>query len=181
MELAEERLEERVLYEGRVLKFCLNTVKLPDGNVVEREHILHLDTVAVLALDDQDNCILVEQYRRGIGKVMIEIPAGTLDDEQDRTILDGARREFEEETGYTADSWTYMGTIYPAAGLSDEIQHLYLARDIKQNFHQKLDDDEFINVKKLPLQEVRRLIATGEITDCAALCALMVAQEQGRL
>lgn len=181
MELAEEKLSEKLLYEGRVFKFYLDTMRLPNGKIVEREHMRHPGSVAILALDDEDNCIMVEQYRRGIGKVMIEIPAGTLDSRLDTTVLDGARRELEEETGYTAEAWTFMGTIYPAAGLSDEIQYLFLATDIRQDSNQKLDDDEFINVKKLPLAKVKEMIAIGAISDCSALCALMVAQEQGRI
>jgi ADP-ribose pyrophosphatase len=180
MNLKENVLAEKIFYEGKSCKFCLTDVELPNGQTVRREMVKHPGGVAILAIDGENRCIMVEQYRFVIRKMLWEIPAGKLDKIPGESPEDGARRELEEETGLTAEKWTSLGSIYPSPGIIDEELHIFLARDL-HNSNQNLDDDEFINIHRMDIDELKAKIADDGFRDCKTMCALLLAESRGLL
>lgn len=175
--LKEKRLNRQVIYKGSSYEFYIDTVELPDGKKTIRELVKHPGGVAILALDEEENVLMEEQYRYAIDQIFREIPAGKMDKNPDESSLDAAKRELREETGYTADYWKYLGKIYPSPGIISEVLYLYLAKDLRLGERQ-LDSDEFINVKRIPLSEVKAQIVSGMISDCKVITALTMAQLQ---
>ena len=171
-----QKLEERMLdseeiFDGQVLHVIRDTVELPNGKSATREVIRHVGAVGIVPMTEDGKIVIERQYRYPIDQVITEIPAGKLDDRcEDR--LEAARRELKEETGITAKEWTYIGEYHPAAAYSDERITLYLARDLVQG-ERNLDEDEFLNLEEVPLQELIREIMEGKITDGKTQVALM--------
>ena len=162
--LAEQLVDRDVVYQGKTYQLWLDHVQLPNGSQIRREHLHHPGGVAILALDAQNRCAMVQQYRLPIQQITLEIPAGKLDKIPDESIEHAALRELREETGYTAKQLTPLGYIYPSPGVIDEVLHLFLARDLEKR-SQELDEDEFIQPSWLPLKEIEAQIASGEMTD----------------
>ena len=178
--LIEERLNREVIYCGKSYQLWLDELKLPDGKIRIREHLHHPGGVAVLAVDDCGCCAMVRQYRHPIEQITLEIPAGKLDKLPDETPEHAARRELREETGWKAASLTPMGKIYPSPGVVDEVLYLFLAKGLKRE-QQELDEDEFIHVHWMPLEELESLVARGEMDDVKTICALSRAKLCGLL
>lgn len=145
-------------------------VELPDGNVRERSIVRHPGAVAIIALDDDNRILLVNQYRTAIERVTLEIPAGKL--EPNETAEDCARRELEEETGYTAQSLKYFIPVATAIGYSDEIIHLFLATGLEPGASHP-DDDEFIAVQWMDIRELINLVLDGKIEDSKTIIAAL--------
>jgi len=162
MDLTEKTLATREIYSGRVIKVRVDTVSLPDGNQSFREVVEHAGAVAVVALDDENNIVLVRQYRKPLDRVLIEIPAGTM--EKDEAPLLCAQRELEEETGYLAAHWQKILSYYSAPGFTDEHLHIYLATGLSQG-KTNPDPDEFMELVHVPLPEAYGLIFSGQIAD----------------
>ncbi|SHE94307.1 NUDIX hydrolase [Clostridium fallax] len=169
MKLIEKTLNEKTIYEGSFLKLIKQEVLLPDGNIAKRDILRHPGAVAIIAFKDENTVVMVEQYRKAIDRVLLEIPAGKL--EKDEDILECARRELEEEIGYTSNDIEYLGNFITAPGFCDEVIHLFKAKNLKEKFA-KGDDDEFINIKEFSLEEIKRLIKNGIIVDCKTIAAL---------
>ena len=161
--LEEKQLEREEIFDGRILHVVRDRVELPNGHRSVREMIDHVGAVCVLPITEDGMVYVERQYRYPLGRVITEVPAGKLDsDEED--ILEAAKRELHEETGLTADSWTHLGLFYPAAAYCNEVITLYLARDLHQAA-QELDEDEFLDVVKLPFAELVDQVMTGRIPD----------------
>lgn len=175
--LEEKSLSRQVIYEGNSYEFYADTVELPDGRETVRELVKHPGGVAILAVDQDENVVMEEQYRYAIGQVLQEIPAGKLDKIPGELPLEAAKRELREETGRLAGEWKYLGKIYPSPGIVSEVLYLFLAKDLSMGERQ-LDSDEFIHVKLMPLAQLKEKIAAGEIYDCKTICALSLAQMQ---
>ena len=158
--LVEKMIGRQLVYQGNPYQLWLDELQLPNGSEISRMHLHHPGGVAVLALDDQNRCAMVRQYRHPISQVTLEIPAGK----------HAAHRELREETGFTAKKMISLGYIYPSPGIIDEVLHLFLAREIEKS-SQDLDDDEFIQVSWLHMDELEEKIASGEIKDIKAICA----------
>ncbi len=173
----EELIRREYVYQGRVLNLRLDTVRVKNGAVTLREIAEHRGAVAILPLDDAGNVTLVKQWRAAPERVMLEIPAGTL--ELNENPLDGAPRELEEETGLTAARWDFLTRFFPSPGILTEEMFLYLARDLTQGA-QRLMDDEDIQVSVLPLDDAIARIATGEIGDAKTIVALLLTREKIR-
>lgn len=162
MDLIEKTVDTREIFSGRIIKVRLDTVSLPNGRQSTREVVEHAGAVAIVALDNENNIIMVNQYRKPVERVLMEIPAGTM--EKDEDPLRCAQRELKEETGFSADHWETILAYYSTPGFTDEYIHLYLATGLtggEINF----DEDEFLETVHLPLQEAGRMIMTGEIMD----------------
>lgn len=168
--LVEKMIGRKLIYQGQPYQLWLDDLQLPNGSEISRMHLHHPGGVAVLALDDQNRCAMVRQYRHPIEQVTLEIPAGKLDKLPNETQEHAAHRELREETGFTARQMIPLGVIYPSPGVIDEVLYLFLARDIEKSV-QDLDDDEFIQVSWMPVSELEKKIASGEIKDIKAICA----------
>ncbi len=171
----EQLIKSEYAYRGRVLNLRLDTVRVKDGHVTLREIAEHHGAVAMIALDDQNRVTLVKQWRAATGRVMLEIPAGTL--EENEKPEEGAPRELQEETGLTAGRLDFLVRFFPSPGILTEEMFLYLARDLIQG-EQNLMGDEDIEVIKLSLDDAIARIATGEIADAKTIVGLLLTREQ---
>ena len=177
--IIEERVDATRVFDGIILHIDHMTYRLPNGHLAMRECARHIGASAVVPVDDHGNVWLVKQFRACIDKVLLEIPAGKLDYRgEDR--LEAAKRELQEETGLTARSWVHLTDIFTTPGFSDELISLYLARNLEAG-RSHPDDDEFLNLVKMPLADVVTAIAGGEITDAKTICAVMLAEKLCRL
>lgn len=169
MNLEEKTIEEDLKYEGSFIKVVKQVVKLPDGNTSTRDIVRHPGGVAVAALFDDDTILLVEQYRKPIDKVTLELPAGKRENGDDPKMC--GIRELEEETGLKAEKFEFLGKIATSPGFCDEYIYLYKAEGLYKGQINR-DDDEFINVKKIKIKEFKEMIRRGEITDAKTIAAL---------
>ena len=172
-DLEEKTISVEKIFKGRVLDVEVHTVSLPDGEVSKRELINHRGAVAVLPLTKDNEVILVEQYRKAIEAVTLEIPAGKLEPGEDNKKL-SAIRELQEETGYlvTKDRLEKLCDVHVALGYSSELITIYFVDGLEHVGEQNPDDDEFINLKKYPLDEAFRLLDENIITDSKTMLAL---------
>lgn len=173
--MEERTIERKIVFEGRVLKLKVDTVELPNGQQTTREVVVHPGAVAVVALTEADEVLLIKQYRYPVGKVIWEIPAGKL--EREENPLTCAQRELAEETGHGAAQWTHLSTFFTTPGFSDEIMHLFLARELFTD-KKTADDDEFIELYTIPLAEALRMIAAGEIEDLKTIAGILLARQK---
>lgn len=160
--LKEKTLQSEVLYEGKILTLKLDEVQLPDGKNAKREVVCHSGGVCVAPLDDQGNLYFVRQFRYPYKEVVTELPAGKL--EKGQTPLENAKRELLEETGWLGYSFISLGQMYPSGGYTDEIVHLYACK-VKTRQQQNLDDDEFIDVEKIPFEKALEMVVNNQIPD----------------
>ena len=160
--LIEKTKERSTAFQGCLLRLDVDTVTLPDGKEGVREYIRHPGGVGVVALTDEGEVLLVKQYRYPYGEVLTEIPAGKRDKGEDPLVT--GMRELEEETGYRAAHYTPLGVMYPTPGCCDEMVYIYLATGLTQS-EAHLDEDEFLDVERCPLDEMVQRVMAGEITD----------------
>ena len=172
--LKERRLSREDRFTGRILTVHVDTVELPNGGTALREVADHPGGVAVLALDGENNVLTVTQYRYPFGRTLLEIPAGKLDGPGEDPYEAGLR-ELREETGAVPGRYESLGRILPSPGCYGEILHLYLARDLRME-EQQLDEDEFLNVERVPFEEMVRRCLSGEIEDAKTVAAVLKAK-----
>ena len=175
MDLTEKTLSRKDIYDGHIVHLHVDEVALPDGSRSVREIIDHCPCVAVVALDGQDRVLTVTQYRYVFGKTLLELPAGKLDPGEDPVT--GALRELKEETGAVPDVFLPLGRILPAPGCYGETLHLFLARGLRME-EQHLDPDEFLNVERIPFDEMVHRCLNGEIEDAKTVAAVLKAKVQ---
>jgi len=173
-DLIEKKLTSQEVYSGKFLHLNKDTALLPNGNTAIREWLTHPGASAVVALTENNEVILEKQYRYPVGKVTLEIPAGKLDFVGEDP-LECAKRELSEETGYTASSYTKLTTIATTVAFSNEYIHIYLAKDLKKG-NQHTDEDEFIDLVIMPLDEALELVKDGTIFDAKTICGLLYAK-----
>ena len=161
-QLTETRIDGEVAYDGGFLKVSRDRVTLPNGAITHREYIKHPGAVVVLAILDDGSVLLERQFRYPMGRVLIELPAGKIDPGEE--ILACAKRELQEETGYTASDWQYVTTIHNAIAYSDEHLDLFLARGLTAG-PSKLDEGEFLETFSATLPEMLEMVRNGQITD----------------
>jgi 8-oxo-dGTP pyrophosphatase MutT (NUDIX family) len=177
--LAERLVASQVVHRGRILEFRVDTLERSDGRHVRRDVAGHPGAVAVVALDPDGNVLLVRQYRHPAGRVLLEIPAGTLErDPATGAIEDpdgAARRELEEETGYRAASWERLMDFWTAPGFATERMFLYLATDLVPASGDRLgpDEDEALELVRLPWRDAVAAAERGEIGDAKSLVGLL--------
>lgn len=171
--LTEIKTGSEEIFDGFILHVFKDTVQLPNGHPATREVIRHIGAVGVVPVTDDGKVIVERQFRYPLNRVITEIPAGKLDSfTEDR--LSAAKRELEEETGYTAKEWIEIGDYYPTPAYCDERITLYLARGLAQG-QRHLDEDEFLNFKAVPLEELLEDVMAGRITDGKTQVAILKA------
>lgn len=170
MDLTERTVESKTLFDGVIVTLKVDQALLPDGKTAVREVVEHPGGVAILALDEENNVTLVQQYRYPFHQVLLELPAGKLDPAEDHRVA--AARELSEETGLEAGELTYLGHIYASPGFCDEALHMYLARDLTRA-RQHLDEDEFLDVVTMPFDTLVEQVMSGEITDAKTVATVL--------
>ncbi len=168
--MEERTLDSKRIYEGRIVDLRVDTVMLPSGRETTREVVAHSECVAIVAIDAEDNVILVRQFRHAVGRELLEIPAGGI--QPGEQPLESAIRELEEETGYIAGSMERIGGFYSSPGYSTEFLHLFLATELEPGpSHAR--EDEVIEVVPIPLKQVRSLIVSGDVCDAKTIAGLL--------
>lgn len=176
--MEETILSREEIYSGRVVNLSVATVRLPNGGESRRELVKHPGAVAIVALDADQNVLLVRQFRLAAGKILLEIPAGTLKPDEPPEVC--ARRELQEETGYLPGKLEAIGGIYPAPGYTTEYIYLYLATDLSES-KLEMDDDEFIEIERIPLKEALGMVERDELVDAKSITALLKVARRLRL
>lgn len=170
MDMREKLIKSEEIFKGRVITLKKETVLLPNGEEAGREIVLHPGGVAILPLDDNGDVFVVRQYRRPFDDILLEIPAGKLNYGEDH--FECGVRELEEETGLTASKYDYLGEFYVTPGFCREKIHLYLARGLKKG-EMHLDEDEFLEVEKIPFENLINMVMTNEIKDAKTAIAIL--------
>ena len=170
--LKEVLVSSETIYTGRVVTLRIDTVRLPDGQTTQREVVAHRGAVAVVPFLDDNTILMVKQYRRAVDQVLLEIPAGTL--EPGEPSEDCARRELEEETGYTAGTLRRLIEQYLAPGYSSECLTVYEARELTPGAARP-DTDEHLEVVTIQASEAFGMISSGEIRDAKSIAGLLTA------
>jgi ADP-ribose pyrophosphatase len=168
-----ELVKSETLLQGRTFKIRRDTLKTPDGQETRLEIIEHGGSVVIVPIDDDGNVLFVRQYRHATGKDLLELPAGTRDSEE--LYEECAAREIREETGMEASHLQKVGEFYLAPGYSSEFMAVYLATELKHN-PLKADDDEFLQLEKIPVKDVTAMFEHSEIPDAKSLAAWLLAK-----
>ncbi len=166
-----QQVFSRNIYSGHVVNLRLDEITLPCGKTVIREIIEHNGAVAIIALDDDDNVLLVKQYRYAAEKMMLEIPAGSIDPGE--TPEATVKREMQEETGYLPDNVKKLGGFYSAPGFATEYLHIFLATELVPARLFAEDTDE-IELVRVPLDRIKGMISSGEIEDAKSIAGLLM-------
>lgn len=166
----EETVSTQHIFKGNIISLDVETVKLPNGKQATREIVRHLGAVAVLAIRG-DKMLAVEQYRKPLNRSLVEIPAGKLD-YLGEDPLEAAKRELREETGYASGTMIKLHEFYTAPGFCDELIHLYVATELTAG-ETDPDEDEFLNIEELSLDEAMDAIRTGRIRDAKTIMAVL--------
>ena len=169
-QLCEKTVDRQVAFEGKVFSVEVKKVELFDGSLARREVVLHHGGATIVALDDEKNVYLVRQFRSPYEKVLLEIPAGKL--EKDEDPMSCAIRELKEETGMQAEKVESLGQMYATPGYCSEIIHLFLATGLSFG-EGSPDDGEFLQLVKMPLSEAIEKIESNEISDAKTMVALL--------
>ena len=170
MNLEEKQLSFEYKFEGKIIKLRVDQALLPNGATATREVVEHNGGICVVPLTDKNEVLMVEQYRYPYSEVVLEIPAGKRDGDEEP--LEGGKRELKEETGATAQNYTFLGELYPTPGYCGEIIYMYLATGLSYG-ETDPDEDEFLNLKKIPLETAVEMIMNGEIKDAKTQAAIL--------
>lgn len=166
----EKQLSSESIFNGRVICLTVDTVELENGNTSTREVVHHNGGAAIVALNQKGEVALVRQYRYALGQELVEIPAGKIEPgEQPRAT---AMRELEEEAACTADHFEDFGSVIPTCGYCTEVIYIYLATGLHPS-RQKLDEDEFVDIFWVPLQEAAQMVLDGRITDSKTVSGIL--------
>ena len=170
MKLTEEKIDSALKYKGAVIDVYTDRVLLENGKEAARDVVRHPGGVCIVALNENNEVYFVRQFRYPHGKVLLEIPAGKLEWGEDH--FECGKRELREETGCTADEFTYLGCLLPTPAYDTEVIHMYMAKGLHQS-SQHLDDDEFLEVSLIPLAKAVEMVMNNEIEDAQTQLALL--------
>lgn len=171
MSLTEKQLKKEYIYNGKIINVRCDTALLPDGKEALREVVEHPGGVCVAALTENNEILLVRQYRYPYGEIVIEIPAGKRNSATEDPLQCG-KRELLEETGATARDYVFLGELYPTPGYCGEVIYMYAAKGLTFG-NARPDEDEFIECEKMPLDTLIAKIMAGEIKDAKTQTAIL--------
>lgn len=165
------RIARRDIHKGRIIKVSVDTVRLPNGKELDLDYVEHPGAAAIVPMHEDQTVTLVRQYRYSTGgEWIIEIPAGKLDHGEAPIVC--ASRELVEEVGLRAGTLKPLGFIYATPGFCNERIYLFLATNLVQ-VDQALEDDELLEVKRIPFKDALRMAVNGEISDAKSVTALL--------
>lgn len=171
MKLYEKTISSRKVFSGKIVNLRVDKVKLPNNETSTREIVQHPGAVAIVAVTRKENVLLVRQYRKATESVLLELPAGKLEDNE--TKKECAQRELMEETGHYASDIQYVTSFYTSPGFTNELLHLFFARDLKQK-KKAGDEDEFIEIEQVPMDIIVDKINDGTIKDAKTIIGLLL-------
>ena len=175
-DLTEKTLTSTSIYNGKVVQLQVDDVLLPDGEQSKREIIKHPGAVAIIPITPDNKIVLVRQYRKPLEKAIVEIPAGKMEQNERPELT--AIRELEEETGYTTNQLSFVTSFYTSPGFADELMHIYMTTDLRR-LDEKVagDDDEFIEMVELTLDEAKELVMKEDIHDAKTNYAILYLEQ----
>lgn len=170
----EKTLESEYIYKGKILNLRRDTVSVKSGKTSYREIVEHNGAVGIVCVDEDDNVILVNQFRKAVERELLEIPAGKLEGREEPYLC--AVRELQEETGITPKDMVFLGEFYLSAGFSSEKMYLYFCRIGKEDL-QNLDEDEDIEIIKMSFEKAINMIYEHEFTDAKTALGIMLSKK----
>lgn len=174
----EKTIQSDKIFDGKIISVQVDEVLLPDGNKSMREIVKHPGAVAVISVTPDKKIVFVEQYRKPLERSLIEIPAGKIEPNEDPDVT--ARRELEEETGYTTDSLKYVTSFYTSPGFADELIHIYYTNKLTELQHPVAgDEDEFVELVLLTLEEAEQYVKEKKIYDAKTAFAIQYLKNIG--
>lgn len=173
--LIETCITSEQVWKGRLLDVRRDLVRLPDGSEGVREYVTHPGAVVIIPVLPNGKLIFERQYRYAVGKVMLELPAGKIDPNEEPLLT--AKRELEEETGYAAEKWRHLGTMHPTIGYADERIEIFFAEKLVDLGENALDEGEFLELIELSLDEAMTEVRQGGLTDGKTLSAMLWAEK----
>ena len=165
-----KKLSRNDVYKGRIIDVFYDDVELPDGTKTIREVVTHKEGAAIVAVNDNKELLLVNQYRYPVDRDVVEIPAGLIDEGE--SPLEAAKRELKEEIGAEGYSFISLGQAYPSPGYTQEIIHLYACK-IKNIGNQQLDQGEFLNVEKIHIDKAVEMVLNNQLPDSKTQIAIL--------
>ncbi|MGN0569826.1 MAG: NUDIX domain-containing protein [Candidatus Fimenecus sp.] len=181
MDLTEKPVKQEYKFKGKIVNLRVDDALLPNGNIAKREIVEHNGGVMVAPLDSEDNLYFVKQFRYPYMEIVTELPAGKLEKGEDP--FEAGKRELKEETGAVANKYVSLGQLYPTPGYCGEIIHMYLATELSFG-EQNPDDDEFLEVYKIPLKKAVEMVLSGELKDSKTQTAILkihCLKQEGRI
>ncbi|MEJ5252993.1 MAG: NUDIX hydrolase [Chthonomonadetes bacterium] len=169
--MQEEVIRSERIFQGRVVNLRVDTVRLPNGRLSQREIVEHRGAVAIVPMLDDETVLMIKQFRLAANEELLEVPAGTLEPGEAPEVC--AARELEEETGYRAGTLRPLFSQYLAPGYSQEILHVFLAQNLERTA-QQTEEDENVEVVPMPIGRAVELVLSGEIKDAKTIAALLV-------
>lgn len=173
MNLEEKQISSEYKFKGKIINLRVDEALLPNGATSTREVVEHNGGICVVPITEKGEVLMVEQFRYPYSEVVLEIPAGKRDGDEEP--LEGGKRELKEETGAVAENYTFLGELYPSPGYCGEIIYMYLATGLSYG-DTNPDDDEFLDIKKIPLETAVEMIMNGEIKDAKTQAAILKAE-----
>ena len=167
---SEQTLDSRLIFDGKVIRVTLDTVRLENGDTSMREVVHHHGGACIMPVTDQGEVYLVRQFRYALGEEMWELPAGKLEAGEDP--FEAAKRELTEECGVYADEYIPLGEIYPTVGYDTEVIYIWAARGLHPAA-MHLDADEFLTPERIPLAKACEMILSGEIKDAKTVAGIL--------
>ncbi|PAV29561.1 ADP-ribose pyrophosphatase [Virgibacillus profundi] len=168
----EKTIKSEKIYNGKMIQLQVDDVTLPNGKTAKRELIKHPGAVAVIPITKDNKIVFVEQFRKPLEKSIIEIPAGKLEEGEEPEVT--AIRELEEETGYTASSLSFVSSFYTSPGFADELMYIYITDQLEKMENPVAgDDDEFIEILELTLDEAKQYLEEERIHDAKTNYAIL--------
>lgn len=173
MKLIEKTVSQEMIYEGKIINLRRDKAELENGRIATREVVEHPGGVCIAALTPENELLFVRQFRYPYSEVLLELPAG----KRDRTEapLECGKRELQEETGATGTGYLSLGKLYPSPGYCGEIIHLYVCR-VEAFGTQNPDEDEFLQVERIPLNRAAEMVLNNEIPDAKTQVAILKTQ-----